>query len=74
MPNDTQKPFISFCPEWKDAQVFREWQQYAKKIYKSGMMLYYSDSLSDTYMYQAMLRLFRKKIPLSRRETLVQFV
>ncbi|KAN0141510.1 hypothetical protein V8E53_000755 [Lactarius tabidus] len=34
-PNDTQQLFLSFCPDWKNAPLFKEWQNYAKKCYNA---------------------------------------
>ncbi|KAN0136039.1 hypothetical protein V8E53_006200 [Lactarius tabidus] len=34
-PNDTQQSFLSFCPNWKNAPLFKEWQSYAKKCYNA---------------------------------------
>jgi hypothetical protein len=26
--------FLKFCPDWKDATLFREWQSFSKKCFK----------------------------------------
>ena len=31
--------------------IFRQFQQYVKKVYKSGTTLFYSESISDIYIY-----------------------
>jgi hypothetical protein len=29
--------FLRFCPDWKEALLFKEWQKYVKKCYRGGM-------------------------------------
>jgi hypothetical protein len=31
---DADPYFLKFCPDWKDAPLFREWQKFAKKCFK----------------------------------------
>ncbi|KAN0138127.1 hypothetical protein V8E53_004016 [Lactarius tabidus] len=31
-PNDTQQSFLSFCPDWKNAPLFKEWQELCEKV------------------------------------------
>jgi hypothetical protein len=31
---DADTYFLKFCPDWKDAPLFREWQKFAKKCFK----------------------------------------
>jgi hypothetical protein len=36
---DSHTYFLKFCPDWKDAPLFREWQKFAKKCFK-GVVLF----------------------------------
>ena len=36
---DSGTNFVNFCPEWKKAQLFKEWQRYAKMSFKGGLAL-----------------------------------
>jgi hypothetical protein len=34
---DSEPSFLSSCPDWRTALLFKEWQKYAKKCYRGGM-------------------------------------
>lgn len=31
------QPFLSYCPNWKNVPLYKEWQKYAKRCYGGGM-------------------------------------
>jgi hypothetical protein len=33
--------FLKFCPDWKEAPLFKEWQKYAKKCFRDGLACFH---------------------------------
>lgn len=42
---DSGTDFVRFCPGWKTAQLFKEWQGYARMSFKEGLALYFQNIL-----------------------------